>query len=100
MGTINLGIFDDCKHLLRSRLLGSEFHVIDDLVKVSVGEAPVWKTFYLSLPAPDGSVSAWSVTKSMLDCWDGISVSDLERVVEENEHGSETIQRLSDIIQE
>jgi hypothetical protein len=65
MGRINLRKFDDVRHLVHTRLLSSELHDLEKIVKEHI-TADVWKTYYLLLPAPDG-FAPWDITYSPLE---------------------------------
>lgn len=97
MGTIDLRKFDDVRNLVRARLLSSEFHDLEKIVKEHVA-ADIWKTYYLSLPAPDG-FAPWDIKYSLLEEWPGVTIDDLSVVAEENEAGTQTIMKMSEVLQ-
>ena len=97
MGRIDLRKFDDVRHLVRARLLSSEFHDLEKIVKEHVA-ADVWKTYYLSLPAPDG-FAPWDITYSLLEEWPGVTIDDLSVAAEENEVGTQTMMKMFEVLQ-
>ena len=97
MGTIDLRKFDDVRHLVRARLLSSEFHDLEKIVKEHIA-ADVWKTYYLSLPAPDG-FAPWDITYSLLEEWPGVTIDNLSVAAEENEVGTQTMMKMSEVLQ-
>ena len=97
MGRIDLRKFADVRHLVRARLLSSEFHDLEKIVKEHIA-ADVWKTYYLSLPAPDG-FAPWDITYSLLEEWPGVTIDDLSDAAEENEVGTQTMMKMSDVLQ-
>ncbi len=97
MGRIDLRKFDDVRHLVRARLLSSEFHDLEKIVKEHVA-ADIWKMYYLSLPAPDG-FAPWDITYSLLEEWPGVTIDDLSVAAEENEAGTQTMMKMSEVLQ-
>ena len=97
MGRIDLRKFDDVRHLVRARLLSSEFHDLEKIAKEHVA-ADVWKTYYLSLPTPDG-FAPWDITYSLLEEWPGVTIDVLSVVAEENEAGTQTMMKMSEVLQ-
>ena len=97
MGTIDLRKFDDVRHLVRARLLSSEFHDLEKIVKEHIA-ADIWKTYYLALPAPDG-FAPWDITYSLLEEWPDVTIEDLSAVAEENMAGTQTLMKMSEVLQ-
>ena len=97
MNRIDIRNFEDIRHLIRARLLSSEFHDLEKIVKEHIA-ADVWKTYYLSLPAPDG-FAPWDITYSLLEEWPGVTIDDLSDPAEENEVGTQTMMKMSDVLQ-
>ena len=97
MYRIDMRKFDDVRHLVRARLLSSEFHDVEKIVKEHIA-ADVWKTYYLALPAPDGFAS-WDITYSLLEQWPDVTIDDLSAASAENEAGTQTIMKMSEVLQ-
>ncbi len=97
MGRIDLRKFDDVRHLVRARLLSSEFHDLEKIVKEHVA-ADIWKTYYLSLPAPDGFAPR-DITYSLSEEWPGVTIDDLSIASAENEAGTPTLMKISGVLQ-
>ena len=89
--------FEDVRHLVRARLLSSEFHDISKIVKTHIS-ADLWKTYYLALPAPDG-FAPWDITYSLLEEWPDVTIEDLSAVAEENMAGTQTLMKMSEVLQ-
>jgi len=89
--------FDDIRHLVRARLLSSEFHDLEKIVKEHIA-ADVWKTYYLALPAPDGC-APWDITYSLLEQWPYVTIDDLSAASSENEAGTQTMMKMSEVLQ-
>lgn len=97
MATIDMRKFEDVRHLVRACLLSSEFHDIEKIVKQHVA-GDIWKTYYLELPAPDG-FAPWDISYSLLEEWPGVSVDDLSSIAEENMAGTQTLMKMSEVLQ-
>ena len=97
MARIDMRKFEDVRHLVRARLLSSEFHDISKIVKTHIS-ADLWKTYYLALPAPDG-FAPWDITYSLLEEWPGVTIDDLSVAAEENEAGTQTMMKMSEVLQ-
>ena len=97
MARIDLRKFDDIRHLVRARLLSSEFHDLAKIVKEHVA-ADVWKTYYLALPAPDG-FAPWDITYSLIQEWPGVTIDDLSIASAANEAGTQTLMKMSEVLQ-
>lgn len=97
MFRIDMRQFDDIRHLVRARLLSSEFHDLEKIVKEHIA-ADVWKTYYLALPAPDGC-APWDITYSLLEQWPYVTIDDLSAASSENEAGTQTMMKMSEVLQ-
>ena len=96
MYRIDMRKFDDVRHLVRARLLSSEFHDVEKIVKEHIA-ADVWKTYYLALPAPD-SCAPWDITYSLLEQWPDVTIDDLSTASAENEAGTQTLMKMSEVL--
>lgn len=90
---IDLRSFEEMKPLIRSRLLSSEWHKIDDLAKRNIA-GDVWLTFYVKI----NDEATWSITYALLEEWQ-IDMNTLEEVAMENERGTASMRRMSDVLQ-
>ena len=96
MYRIDMRKFDDVRHLVRARLLSSEFHDVEKIVKEHIA-ADIWKTYYLALPAPD-SCAPWDITYSLLEQWPDVTIDDLSTASAENEAGTQTLMKMSEVL--
>lgn len=92
METMDLRCYETVKTRMRSRLLSSEWHKIDDLVKRNIA-GDVWLTFYVDI-----GEATWSVTYDLLEEWQ-VDMDTLEADAKENAKGTASIQRMRDVLQ-
>ena len=97
MNRIHMRNFKEIRHLIRARLLSSEFHDLEKIVKEHVA-ADVWKTYYLALSVPEG-FAPWDITYSLMQEWPGITLNDLSVIASENETGTQTVTKMSEVLQ-
>ena len=89
--------FEDVRPLVRTRLLSSEVFNLEQVVKEQVSK-DMYRTYFLALPAPDGC-APWNITYTLLEEWPGVTIDDLSVAAEENEAGTQTMMKMSEVLQ-
>ena len=92
MFTVVIEKFENLRHLVRARLLSSEFHDLKNVVKEHVA-ADIWKTYCIA----DGNTIT-NITYSLLQRWH-LTIEDLSAAASENEAGTQTMMKMSEVLQ-
>ena len=97
MYRIDLRSFDSVRHLVRARLLSSEFHDLKNVVKERIA-GDIYRTYFLAIPDPDGTAS-WTIDVPLLEQWPSVTIEDLSKASSENEAGTMTVMKMSEVLQ-
>jgi hypothetical protein len=92
MFTVVIEKFENLRHLVHARLLSSEFHDLKNIVKEHVA-ADIWKTYCIA----DGNTIT-NITYSLLQRWH-LTIEDLSVAASENEVGTQTVMKMSEVLQ-